>query len=124
MAVLLDSHVLVWWLFDAPELSAGARAAIEEADRSALVSAASLYELLWKGRIGKLPGIERLPEAVAASGFGLLAIEPRHASEAALLDWGHRDPWDRILAAQARVEGLPLVSSDRIFDEIGLPRIS
>lgn len=116
--VLLDTHVLVWALFDDPRLSARARATIQAADQ-AYVSVASLYEIDFKrhrpGRadtlLQRLP--DDLPETLSAAGYVLAAIDASVARSAARLPIDHGDPWDRILLAQALSLGVPLISADR-----------
>ncbi|MEI9964546.1 MAG: type II toxin-antitoxin system VapC family toxin [Caulobacteraceae bacterium] len=118
--VLLDTHVLVWWRFDDPRLSATARRRIERAD-VAYVSAASIYEIDAKRRragestraepLSAMPG--NLPETLPSLGFTLLDIGVDVAWRAANLAMDHGDPWDRILVAQARALGAPLITADR-----------
>lgn len=130
-AVLLDTHTLIWWLFDAPELSATARKWISESE-TVYVSAASIFEIDDKrrqierkraqGRTGRSPGIfgeaflampRNLPEALPMFGMVTVDITAEVAWRAALLPFGHSDPWDRILVAQARALDVPLISRDR-----------
>ena len=111
MNLLLDTHAVLWWLADT-ELSAEARSAIADADRVVAVSAASVWEISIKRRLGKLEAPAQVVEAIAASRFEPLAITLDHADAAGALPQHHRDPFDRMLVAQARVEGLTLVTRD------------
>ena len=122
--MLLDTHALLWWAEDAPQLSQPARSAIVSEANDVFVSPISFYELGMKVRRGLLHrDLGDLAAAARADGFAMLAITIPHAHHAAVMDWDHRDPWDRILAAQARLEGCSLISVDRAFDAIGLERI-
>ncbi|KQT01581.1 hypothetical protein ASG42_26560 [Rhizobium sp. Leaf391] len=119
MKVLLDSHAVYWWTIGSDRLSTRARTLIEDKANSVLVSAVSFYELDNKMRLNKLDlKPQELRAAVTASGLQTLAISDLHAELAAAFDWDHRDPWDRILAAQARLEHCTFVSNDLVFDKI------
>jgi PIN domain nuclease of toxin-antitoxin system len=119
MRLLLDTHALLWWWADDPQLSATARAAIADRANEVWVSAASAWEIAAKQRLGKLPTV--LPEGqafarlLAASGFTALAVTAAHAWRAGSLSAEHRDPFDRMLAAQGELEQLTLVSADGAF---------
>ena len=125
MRILLDTHALIWWVEDSPLLSEAARAAIAEGD--VLVSAASAWEIATKFRLGKLPSAGRMAQSfaaeVAAEGFVPLAVTLDHAALAGDLDIPHKDPFDRLLIAQARIERVPLVSNERLFDGFGVERV-
>ena len=114
--VLLDTHALLWWLVEPQRLSPAAHAAIADPTARVLVSAASGWEIATKVRLGKLPAAaplrEELPTVLAAQGFELLPIELRHGLRAGCYAMPHRDPFDRLLAAQAELETLTLVSID------------
>ncbi|KQV78147.1 type II toxin-antitoxin system VapC family toxin [Rhizobium sp. Root1220] len=119
MKILLDSHAIYWWAIGSDRLSATARALIEDKANTILVSAVSFYELDNKMRLNKLDlKPQELRAAVTESGLQTLAISDLHAELAASFDWDHRDPWDRILAAQARLEHCTFVSTDLAFDAI------
>ncbi|WFU05689.1 type II toxin-antitoxin system VapC family toxin (plasmid) [Rhizobium sp. CB3171] len=119
MKVLLDSHAVYWWTIGSDRLSIKARSLIEDKMNTVLVSAVSFYELDNKMRLKKLDlKPQELRAAVAASGLQTLAISDLHAELAASFDWDHRDPWDRILAAQTRLEHCALMSTDLVFDAI------
>jgi PIN domain nuclease of toxin-antitoxin system len=119
MKLLLDSHAVYWWTIGSDRLSVKARSLIENKTNTILVSAVSFYELDSKMRLRKLDlKPQELRAAVTASGLQTLAISDLHAELAAAFDWDHRDPWDRILAAQARLEHCDFVSTDVAFDAI------
>lgn len=113
--ILLDSHIVVWWLLDAPELSPKARAFLLDEDMSLVVSVATVWEISIKQAIGKLAGFERLLSTLQELGVELLDITGNHAVLAANLPSIHKDPFDRMLIAQASIENLPLLSADSIF---------
>ena len=119
--LLLDTHSLLWWLLDSPELSATARAAIASPDQRVLVSAASAWELATKFRIGKLPEAEEivtnLSQYLRKQRFEALPISVEHALVAGQLPGPHRDPFDRMLIAQARIERAAVVTVDGVFGD-------
>jgi PIN domain nuclease of toxin-antitoxin system len=121
--LLLDTHALLWWLTDAPELSAKARAAIANERNRILVSAASAWELATKHRLGKLEqaseALFRFNELLTADGFEHLPVNYLHAIKAGAYDSEHRDPFDRMLAAQSELETATLVSCDQAFRDLG-----
>ena len=123
MRLLLDTHALLWWQTDDPRLSARARAAIADEANEVFVSAASAWEIATKSRIGKLDGIPqavaRFDELVRADGFRHLPVDHRHALRAGGYPQEHRDPFDRMLAAQSELESLALVTLDPAFVEFG-----
>jgi PIN domain nuclease of toxin-antitoxin system len=127
LRLLLDTHALLWWLSDDPALSRPARKFISELRTEVLVSAASAWEIATKVRLGKLAGATDLASAFVArveqEGFALLSMTPDHAIRAGLLAGEHRDPFDRMLIAQAQAEGVPIVSRDLVFDSYGVRRI-
>ena len=127
MRVLLDTHVFLWWVEDAPALSRRARSAISNPANECLVSLASCWEMAIKLSLGRLrlPGaIERfIPEQLSVNAFRQLEISIRHVARVATLPFHHRDPFDRLLAAQALEEGCPIVSADRSFRAYGVRRI-
>ena len=124
MRLLLDSHVLYWWMIGSVRLPRPTRALIEDKSNTVLVSAVSFYEIEYKIRLRRLDlPPQELRAAFAVSGMQSLAITDEHAELAATLNWVHRDPWDRLLAAQARLEGCALVSTDGIFDGLDLDLI-
>jgi PIN domain nuclease of toxin-antitoxin system len=119
MRLLLDTHAHLWWLTDDPRLSQAARHAIADRDNEIHVSAASAWEIATKQRIGKLGGVPdvttRYGELVEADGFRHLPISHLHALRAGSWPIAHRDPFDRMLAAQSALERLPLVTRDPAF---------
>jgi PIN domain nuclease of toxin-antitoxin system len=125
--LLLDTHTFLWWVSDAPELSTRARRAIARGENECFVSLASCWELAIKISLGKLdiPGtFERfIPAHFAANGFRELPISVRHTARVRVLPFHHRDPFDRMLAAQALVERLAIVSADPIFRRYGVRRV-
>lgn len=125
MRLLLDTHTLLWWWSNDRQLPGSTRDAISNTSNEVLVSAVSTWEIATKQRIGKLPpwpmpagGFEAL---VSADGFGHLAVSSTHAWHAGCLAWSHRDPFDRMLAAQTLHEGLTLVTRDLAFVELAIP---
>ena len=112
MRLLLDTHLLLWVVADSPKLTAAGRAAIEGADE-VHVSAASLWEIAIKVGLGKLPiDMDRLAAIIEASGFLDLYVTAEHAALVAQLPHHHRDPFDRLLIAQAMTEPLVLLTAD------------
>ena len=123
MRLLLDSHALYWWVVGSPRLSASAREMILDREYAVLVSAVSIYELEWKAQRSRiaLPPQE-LRAALRRNAVEETAITHDHAEYAALLEWDHWDPWDRLLAAQARLENCAFLSVDTVFDSIAVDR--
>lgn len=121
MKFLLDTHALLWWFVDDPRLPAAARALMAGEENEVLVSAASAWEIATKYRLGRLPeaegAVSRFTELVEADGFTHLPLTHRHAILAGTFDSSHRDPFDRVLAAQAIVEGVPLLTRDPVFSQ-------
>lgn len=111
MSLLLDTHVLLWWLTDDPALSEDVKTRLDN-DPDVYVSPASLWEVTINQSIGKLSAPTDVAEEISDSGFRELPITARHAIAAGRLPLFHRDPFDRILVAQARCEGLTLASRD------------
>lgn len=123
MRALLDTHALIWWLFDDPKLPATAREAIRDPNHQILVSPVSAWEIATKHRLGKLPEAGDLPERfdhyVAAARFRELPVSIAHALAAGRLPGPHKDPFDRMLIAQALSEQIEIVSGDRVFPDYG-----
>jgi PIN domain nuclease of toxin-antitoxin system len=113
---LLDTHALLWWLAEPERLSPTAHAVIADPQASISVSAASGWEIATKVRLGKLPALQELtqelPGILAEQGFEILPVRLPHGLRAGAYAIAHRDPFDRLLAAQAELEGLTLVSLD------------
>lgn len=118
MRLLLDTHVLLWWAED--ELRAEAEAAIVDEANELIVSAATIWEAKIKGALGKLEVPVDLVSAARERGVSELSITWAHAVEAGGLPRHHHDPFDRMLIAQAHIEGLTLVTRDAVFDQYGV----
>lgn len=127
MRFLLDTHTLLWSFTADPSLSSRARRVIEDGSNEIFVSAASVWEIATKVRLGKLPNGELLigdfDRYLAYLGFEGLPISLSHAARAGSLRGEHRDPFDRMLISQAQSENLPIISNDRIFDTYHVQRI-
>jgi PIN domain nuclease of toxin-antitoxin system len=127
MTLLLDTHTLLWFLTNDSSLSARARAAIEDPANVSHVSAASLWEVAIKFALGKLklpaPYADIFPGQLELNGFVLLPITPTHCATLLGLPFHHRDPFDRLLLAQAKAEGMTLVTDDGQFGPYGVPLI-
>lgn len=111
----MDTHALLAFLSGDYELSSGARAAIGRPDASVIGSAVNIWEIAIKRSIGKLDAPEDLIERADKAGAELLPITPRHALATGELPYHHRDPFDRLLIAQARLEGCAIITGDRAF---------
>ena len=124
---LLDTHAFLWWIADSRRLSGTAHRAIADETNEIIVSAASAWELATKCRIGKLRGSETVAMDVVGSitdqGFGELPITVADAERAGRLPGPHRDPFDRMLIAQALARDLAIVSVDAVFDRYGVNRL-
>jgi PIN domain nuclease of toxin-antitoxin system len=119
--LLLDTHVLVWWVADDRRLSKDARHLIADPKHQVIVSAAAVWEIAIKSGLGRIEiELDELGEAILKSGFEPLPIGVPHAVRVGRLPGIHRDPFDRMLVAQASVEELRLVTHDRIFERYGL----
>ena len=127
MRLLLDTHAFLWWLAGDESLPVRARAAIADEINEVFVSAASAWEITTKHRMGKLSGVATivgdLDGAIASQGFKALPIEVRHGQIAGALPGPHRDPFDRMLIAQAMLENLVLVSNEQPFDVYAIGRL-
>ena len=123
MKLLLDTHVFVWASTDDDQLDAPTRALIVDPANQLFVSVASAWEMSIKVASGKWPAaalvVDEMREAVDALGASVLPIELEHATLAGTLAWDHRDPFDRMLAAQARCEDATIVTADRAFTSCG-----
>lgn len=124
MRYLLDTHALLWWMTDDPQLSSRARKLIADERNNILVSAASAWEIATKHRLGKLPiaavAIPSFNELVVADGFEHLPVTYLHALRAGSFQIEHRDPFDRMLAAQSALEAAPLITRDPVFAAFGV----
>ncbi|MCP3962934.1 MAG: type II toxin-antitoxin system VapC family toxin [bacterium] len=127
MRLLLDTHALLWWLFDDPKLPETPRGLLADPDNEVTVSSASAWEICTKHRIGKLPAAARLVEDIPGwlkrACFTELPITIRHAQKAGNWPQPHRDPFDRMLAAQSVLEDLPIVGRDDALAPFGVQLI-
>ena len=115
MNLFLDTHVVLWWLDDNEALGTTAREAISDSDNLVILSAAVIWEIRIKQAIGKLYIPPDFFEVINSQGFEMLPIIPAHAYAVGDLPEYHRDPFDRILIAQAMLEGFTIVTHDAIF---------
>lgn len=123
MKLLLDTHVLLWWLDDPSRVSEAARDRISDSENEVLVSAVSCWEIAIKRGLGKLSAPHDIEYVIAQCGFAELAVSIAHSMETELLPLHHRDPFDRMLIAQAVCESATLVSYNRMFERYGIPLI-
>jgi PIN domain nuclease of toxin-antitoxin system len=127
LRLLLDTHALIWWLAGDEALSLRAREAIADEGNTVAVSAASAMEVATKFRIGKLPDAALLAQdfadIIAGQGFDELAISVHHARLAGEMNITHKDPFDRLLIAQAQAEDMTLVSNEALFDGFAVKRL-
>ena len=119
MSYLIDTHILLWWLFNDPKLDKDCREIIREPNHKIFVSSASAWEISTKYRLGKLPEAKQLLPAyqqiLNQAKFSQLSITTTHALRAGNLPINHRDPFDRMLMAQAELEGIPIITYDNAF---------
>ena len=119
MKLLLDTHLLLWWLSNSPLLPVEARGLIGDPANTIFVSAVSLWEVWLKSSIGKLRVPSSFAQKLAAEPFESLPLRADHTPAVAMLEWHHRDPFDRILIAQARSENLLLLTADSTLGAYG-----
>lgn len=117
MSLLLDTHILLWWLADDPQLPTAAREAIASPDNEVMVSAAAVWEIAIKKAVGRLEAPDDLLEVLTTNDFQTLTITASHAVLAGGLPPHHSDPFDRMMIAQARAENLTLASVDERFSD-------
>jgi PIN domain nuclease of toxin-antitoxin system len=124
---LLDTHALIWWLTADPELPERARSIIADSDNRVFASTVSAFEIANKHRIGKLPQVAALLNdyvgLIAGQGFAELPISTAHALAAGTLTIAHRDPFDRMLIAQAQIDGLTVITNEHLFEQCGVTRL-
>lgn len=124
MRVLFDSHALVWFLLGDSRFPVRLRQSLESPETEFVISAVCVWEIATKVRRGRWPEaaaiMANLSLVLATSAYSPLAINIEHARMAGNFAWHHRDPFDRILAAQSQIEGIPLVSADPVFDALGI----
>lgn len=127
MRLLLDTHAFLWFIDGSPHCSAKARALIEDVSNQRFLSLANLWEMAIKASLGKLrlaqPFETLIPQQLRLNGIELLSIEFRHTVLVAALPFHHRDPFDRLLVAQATAEQMPIVSGDTAFDAYAVTRL-
>ncbi len=127
MRLLLDTHAFLWWVFDDPHLPETPRELMADPANEIMVSAASVWEICTKYRLGRLAAASELVRDVAVwirrAGFLELPVTVAHAQRAGGWPQAHRDPFDRMLAAQSEIENLPLVSRDRALTTFGVRMI-
>jgi len=123
MRLLLDTHALIWWLVDSPKLSSAARAAIADPTSAVFATAVSGYEIANKERLGRLPGrlTSILPQTLRKGRISIHPLTFDHALAAGRLPGPHRDPWDRLIMAQAIAGGLTVLTTDTVFRKYGVP---
>ena len=125
MRLLLDTHALLWWLADDPQLGERARDQIADPANTVVVSSASLWEIVIKQRLGKLQvDIAAIEKEVAQQGMVRLGLEADHLIELSSMDVHHRDPFDQMLVAQARAEDMPLLTADTRIAAYSVDRIA
>lgn len=126
MKLLLDTHTLLWFISGSSNLSASARIAIEDPANEKYVSIVSVWETAIKVSIGKMtliaPFDALFPQQLHVNGFQLLPVKVEHTSVVSTLPFHHRDPFDRLLIAQAIDEKMTIVSLDEVFDDYGVTR--
>jgi PIN domain nuclease of toxin-antitoxin system len=127
MILLLETHTALWFFWDDSQLSALAKSVIVDPGNQKMVSLASCWEVAIKASTGKLklgePARTFLPREIARNNFDLLPISLEHATAVEALPFHHRDPFDRLLIAQAQVERIPVVSADLTFASYGVTRL-
>ena len=127
MRLLLDTHALIWWLLDAERLPRSSYEAIASIENEVFVSPVNAYEMALKHRLGKLdfvgPVLSDYVAWLDRMGLRELPVTTAHALRAAQLDIDHRDPFDRLLMAQALVDDLTLVSNEELFDRAAVSRL-
>lgn len=127
MNLLLDTHTLLWFFWDDAQLSLPAKRVIEDPNNRHFVSLVTCWEVSIKAGIGTLqlgaPAAVFLPREISKNAFDLLPIELTHVTAVEPLPLHHRDPFDRLLVAQALIDRIPLVSADAVFDQYGITRL-
>ncbi|MGH7112780.1 MAG: type II toxin-antitoxin system VapC family toxin [Stellaceae bacterium] len=121
MRLLLDTYVLLWWRDDSPNLSPRAHSAIADSADEILVSAATLWEIIIKRGLGKLRFPDDLEDVLREESFMLMPIGFQHLRCLETLPFLHKDPFDRVLVAQATIEGAPLITNDNAILGYGAP---
>lgn len=126
MRYLLDTHTFVWFVLNDPGLSPNASAAIRDPASDLLISPASYWEMAIKVSTGKMilvkPLLEFMDDHLSANDIDILPVEVRHADHVSRMPFYHKDPFDRLIAAQSLVEKLPVISVDSVLDQYGVTR--
>ncbi len=126
MNILADTHVFLWFILDSPQLSSKARAALVSTENTRSISIASVWEVSIKHSLGKLQlldGLQEFIKDIERANFDLLGIAPEHILMSGTLPHHHRDPFDRMLIAQAKHEGMHLLTSDPQFAQYDVPLV-
>jgi PIN domain nuclease of toxin-antitoxin system len=127
LRALFDTHALIWWFSDDSSLTLPARQIIGDTENTLLVSAASAWEIAIKHKLGKLRKVADLVSnfsgRIESEGFQLLSISAEHGIRAGMLPGLHKDPFDRMLIAQAQAENVPVVSNEAVFEAYGVRRL-
>jgi PIN domain nuclease of toxin-antitoxin system len=125
--LLLDTHALLWFLLNDRQLSGNAKSIIADSGNDVLVSPASYWEIAIKISLGKYlldqPFVEFMEQELTKNEFTILPITLQHAAAVCTLAFHHRDPFDRLLIAQAMVENIPVLSNDMMFDKYSVKRL-
>jgi len=121
---LIDTHALLWWLFNDPKLCNISRDILKNPQNNIFVSSASAWEIATKHRIGKMPEAEELLAnyeiLLKEIDFTELSVSTKHALKAGSIEIDHRDPFDRMLMAQAEIEAMPIITYDKVFHKTSL----
>ncbi|MFY0688983.1 MAG: type II toxin-antitoxin system VapC family toxin [Cyclobacteriaceae bacterium] len=120
---LIDTHILLWWLTDPSQLSPSAMKIIQDARNEVYVSAASIWEIAIKSRLGKLSVPDDLMEVLEKESIQVLSINEHHAWRTSLLPNHHKDPFDHMIIAQAQQSQMALISRDKKFERYDLPKL-
>jgi len=127
MRLLLDTHTFLWFVLNDSQLSGAAQSLINDPANDILISPASYWEIAIKVGLGKLdlhaPYDDFMRRGIVGNDFETLPIEPRHTSVLTTLPLHHRDPFDRLMIAQAMIEAIPIVGMDAVFDSYGVQRL-
>jgi PIN domain nuclease of toxin-antitoxin system len=127
MNVLLDTHAFLWFVGDSPRLSDKAKTLIEAEDSQPFLSIASLWEMAINISLGKLkleqPFETFIPQQLTLNGIGILNLSVEHTAAISILPFHHHDPFDRLIAVQAKIEKMPLISADPAFDAYEIERV-
>jgi PIN domain nuclease of toxin-antitoxin system len=120
MNIFLDTHVLVWWPDDSPSLSEKVRDAVSDSENLVILSSVVIWEIRIKQALGKLVISPKFYDVIKNEGFEFLSITPDHAYAVGELPMHHRDPFNRMIIAQAQLEGLTIATHDAVFQKYGI----